>query len=69
MDFAFQQGLPSEVINPEGLPLLRSEQATNKVSWKRVAKDMAERGSYLYGNATVKKMYMDLRKEQMTRRL
>ena len=68
MEFAIQHTLPSDVISNEGIPLLKSEQATNKVSWKKVAEKMAERGSYHYGNATVKKKYMELRREQLTRR-
>ena len=33
----------------------------NKISWKRVASEMQARGSYLYGNATVKKKYTEVR--------
>jgi len=36
------------------------QQEVNKISWKKVAEYMAELGSYKFGNATVKKKYLEL---------
>ena len=36
------------------------EHELNKVPWKQVAEWMANRGSYRYGNATVKKKYVEV---------
>jgi hypothetical protein len=36
----------------------------NKIPWKQVAEYMEERGAYRYGNATVKKKYLDVLKQR-----
>ncbi|RMZ90788.1 hypothetical protein DV736_g1993, partial [Chaetothyriales sp. CBS 134916] len=65
IEFAIQHNLPADVIGSLEQPVLLSEQSINKVSWKRVAEAMAERGSYHYGNATTKKKYKEVRNEQL----
>lgn len=43
----------------------RSADALNKVPWKKVAQWMVDhRGCYKYGNATVKKKYVELINEE-----
>ncbi|RMZ81220.1 hypothetical protein DV737_g2645, partial [Chaetothyriales sp. CBS 132003] len=66
LEFAIQHNLPADVFGSLERPVLVSEQSINKVSWKRVAAAMAERGSYHYGNATTKKKYREVRDEQLT---
>jgi hypothetical protein len=36
----------------------------NKIPWKQVAEYMEEQGTYRYGNATVKKKYLEVLKQR-----
>ncbi|KPI36172.1 uncharacterized protein AB675_8940 [Cyphellophora attinorum] len=49
----------------DGLPILSDPASLNKISWKKVAETMAEQGAYHYGNATVKKKYVQIRNEKL----
>lgn len=54
-----------EALAPPATKHPRSKELLDKVPWKKVAEWMErERGCYLYGNATVKKKYQELLKDQ-----
>jgi hypothetical protein len=38
----------------------------NKIPWKQVAEYMANRGAYKYGNATVKKKWLEVMEARRT---
>ena len=44
---------------------LSDDSAVGKIAWKKVAEMMAGMGCYHYGNATVKKKYVQLRQETL----
>ncbi len=46
----------------QGLDAISMGQLVNKVPWKQVAEYMEGRGTYRYGNATVKKKYLEILK-------
>ncbi|KAK4940136.1 hypothetical protein LTR10_019671 [Elasticomyces elasticus] len=48
----------------EELDAISMGQFANKVPWKQVAEYMEGHGSYRYGNATVKKKYLEILKER-----
>jgi hypothetical protein len=47
-----------------GLDASAIHQFASKVPWKQVAEWMHEQGTYRYGNATVKKKYLEELKRQ-----
>lgn len=49
------------------MAFLEQDSALNKVSWKKVAEMMHAEGCYLYGNATTKKKYVQVRQEKLGR--
>ena len=49
--------------------MLRDADHIHKISWKKVASEMQACGSYLYGNATVKKKYAEVREGEIKKGL
>lgn len=65
---AARQGLPTRKAVQGGRTVLKDDDHLKKISWKNVAADMSSKGSYLYGNATVKKKYGEVREIELQRR-
>ncbi|RMZ76139.1 hypothetical protein DV738_g5114, partial [Chaetothyriales sp. CBS 135597] len=65
IEFAIQHNLTVDIVGPHDRPVILSDETLNRISWKRVAEMMAQRGAYHYGNATTKKKYMEVRDEQV----
>jgi hypothetical protein len=59
-ELAKQQSLCLDARRINDWTVLTSEQTLNKISWKKVAQEMARRGSYPYGFTTTKKKYFDV---------
>jgi len=51
--------LPDGTLGSNGL-----NQLVNKIPWKQVAEYMESRGTYRYGNWTVKKKYLEILKQR-----
>lgn len=60
-------GITDRFVWIDGLAFLEDDAALTKVSWKKVAELMHEQGCYLYGNATTKKKYVQVRGERLGR--
>lgn len=59
----------SNFLLPDGaLDSASLKQLVNKIPWKQVAEYMESRGTYRYGNWTVKKKYMEILKQRATLR-
>jgi hypothetical protein len=57
--------ITNKFVWTDGMAFLEHESALNKVSWKKVAELMHSQGCYLYGNATTKKKYVQVREEKL----
>ena len=62
---AKQQGLCLDGRRVGNYPVLTSDHALNKISWKKVTQGMEDRGSYPYGFTTTKKKYLDVARRKV----
>jgi hypothetical protein len=60
----FSNGNPIAIGGWAGLDASAIHQFASRVPWKQVAQWMEDRGTYRYGNATVKKKYLEVLKQQ-----